>query len=106
MHSVTLKSGEIVMIESAEEALEALRQIGEEDLAEAVQHYLVSEIRELRADRVKHHRDMELEEEYRHFLGREVREAVSQIARLSFSQKTAKEIKSITERLLDSEYMS
>ena len=106
MYSVTLKSGEIVMIESAEEALEALRHIGEDDLAEAVHHYLFKEVQSLRADSVKHHRDMELEEEYRHFLSREVHEAVNKIARLPFSQKTAKEIKSITEGLLNSEYMT
>ena len=111
MINVTLKTGEIITVESRADIAEAIDKLNEPDLKQAFDFYCIGEPKEiaaLKSELAEAYKESELEEEARFFLSEQVRSFLEKLKTLETSKFTKKRIEQILKEseLEGSEYLS
>ena len=111
MINVTLKTGEIITCEDRADVREAIDKLDEPDLLQAFDLYCIGdpqEVKDLKKCVDEYHKDLELEEEARHFLSNQVRDFLEKLETVEISKLARKRITEILKEseLEGSEYLS
>ena len=111
MINVTLKTGEIITCEDRADVREAIDKLDEPDLLQAFDLYCIGdpqEVKDLKKCVDEYHKDLELEEEARHFLSNQVRDFLEKLETVEISKLARKRITEILKEseLKGSEYLS
>ena len=111
MINVTLKIGEIITCEDRADVREAIDKLDEPDLLQAFDLYCIGdpqEVKDLKKCVDEYHKDLELEEEARHFLSNQVQDFLKKLETVEISKLARKRITEILKEseLKGSEYLS
>ena len=111
MINVTLKTGEVITCEDRADVREAIDKLDEPDLLQAFDLYCIGdpqEVKDLKKCVDEYHKDLELEEEARHFLSNQVRDFLEKLETVEISKLARKRITEILKEseLKGSEYLS
>ena len=111
MINVTLKTGEIITCEDRADVREAIDKLDDPDLLQAFDLYCIGdpqEVKDLKKCVDEYHKDLELEEEARHFLSNQVQDFLKKLETVEISKLARKRITEILKEseLEGSEYLS